>query len=248
MKLHYDPFSPACQSVLLFCADANIPYEPVVVDLMAGEHRQEQLTSLNPTVLVPVVEDGDFVLTESATILRYLAEAFESDLYPKGLKARARVNERLDWFQSSFHREFGLRPEHPRLSPQHAGASEAAPPASSGWRRDRAERLLAVLDRHIIGGSAYLAGDDLTIADYLGSPIFAVDELVGLGLERFPNVQRWLTALRERPAWRKLYEPSGALSAAQRWDWRSGYGATTRRSAIAPGGGRLDAAARKEPG
>ncbi|MEI9953130.1 MAG: glutathione S-transferase N-terminal domain-containing protein [Pseudomonadota bacterium] len=117
MKLYFHPLSPASQPVLLFCADASIAYEPVIVDIMTGEHHQERFIALNPNALVPVLQDGDFVLTESAAILRYLADAVDSRLYPKDLKARARVNERMDWFNSNFYRELGYHLVYPQLFP-----------------------------------------------------------------------------------------------------------------------------------
>jgi glutathione S-transferase len=46
---------------------------------------------------VPVLEDGDFRLTEGSAILKYLADSIDSPAYPKGLKERARVNEMMEW-------------------------------------------------------------------------------------------------------------------------------------------------------
>ncbi len=50
MKLHFRPLSPASQPVLLFCADAGIAFEPVVVDIMTGEHHQERF--IDPAALL----------------------------------------------------------------------------------------------------------------------------------------------------------------------------------------------------
>jgi glutathione S-transferase len=74
MKLHFHPVSTASRPVLLFCAEAGIKYDPVVIDIMTGEHTKDPFTKLNPSGLIPVLEDGDFVLSESSAILKYLAE------------------------------------------------------------------------------------------------------------------------------------------------------------------------------
>lgn len=214
MKLHFHPVSTASRPVLFFCADANISYEPVVVDLMTGAHHAEPFKSLNPAGLVPVLEDGDFVLSESSSILQYLADKVDSAAYPKDLKKRARVNERMDWFNSNFYRELGYHLAYPQLFPQHARTPEAAQTATVAWGRDKTEQMLGVLDRHFIGSHKYLAGDELTIADYFGSQILAVGDLIGMKLDRFPNVNRWMTSMRERPNWKKVNEATDGYAAS----------------------------------
>jgi glutathione S-transferase len=69
MKLHMSPISTTSRPVMLFCAEAGVDVTMVPVDLMAGEHHGEKFVALNPNRLVPVLEDGDFVLTESSAIL-----------------------------------------------------------------------------------------------------------------------------------------------------------------------------------
>src|SRR5258708_4881675 len=106
MKLHFHPVSTTSRTVLLFCAEAKIPYEPVVVDVMTGAHHKEPYTKLNPSSLIPTLEDGDYVLSESSSIVRYLADKHDSPTYPKDAKARGRVNERLDWVNTQLGREY----------------------------------------------------------------------------------------------------------------------------------------------
>src|SRR3970040_2198137 len=96
MKLYMHPVSMTCRPVMLFIAENKVDCEQQVVDLMKGEHYQEPYASLNPNRLVPMLEDGDFRLTESSAILKYLAERFNSPTYPKDLRQRARVNEMMD--------------------------------------------------------------------------------------------------------------------------------------------------------
>ena len=78
-----------------------------VVDLLTGEHLKEPYAAINPSRLVPVLEDGDFRLTESSAILKYLADKVGSPAYPKDLQKRARVNEMMDWLNTGFYRDFG---------------------------------------------------------------------------------------------------------------------------------------------
>src|SRR6185436_2925808 len=97
MKLYYHPASTTSRPLMLFAAESGIKMDMQVVDLFTGEHYQPPFEAINPNRQVPVLEDGDFRLTESATILKYLAEKSGSSAYPRDLKERARVNERIDW-------------------------------------------------------------------------------------------------------------------------------------------------------
>ena len=74
MKFYYHPTSTTCRPILLFAAEANIPLDLQLVDLFTGEQYQPAYEAINPNHLVPVLEDEGFRLTESATILKYLAE------------------------------------------------------------------------------------------------------------------------------------------------------------------------------
>lgn len=216
MKLHFSPVSTASRPVLLFCAEAHVAYEPVVVDLMAGEHTKEPFLTLNPTGLVPVLEDGDFVLTESSAILKYLADKHGSAAYPTDPKKRARVNERMDWFNTQFYREWGYHLVYPQLFAHHTRTPDAAQKATVEWGRAKSEHLLGVLDKHLLGRRPYVAGDEITIADYFGAEIVAAGDLVGARFERFPNVDRWLAAMRALPSWKTVNEAVDGFAASLR--------------------------------
>src|SRR4029078_7166814 len=100
VKPHYAPISTTSRTVMLFAAESGIPLEMKVVDLFTGEHTQPPFQAVNPNCLVPVLEDGDFRLTESSAILKYLADKTGSPLYPKDLQKRARVTQRMSWLHN----------------------------------------------------------------------------------------------------------------------------------------------------
>ena len=74
MKLYYHPVSTTSRPIMLFAAEAGIDLEYQVVDLMTGEHMGDAYAAINPNKQVPVLEDGNFRMTESSAILKYLAE------------------------------------------------------------------------------------------------------------------------------------------------------------------------------
>jgi glutathione S-transferase len=92
MKLYYHPVSTVSRPVVMFALDSKIDLDYQLIDLMTGEHLQPAYEVINPSKLVPVLEDGDFRLTESSAILKYLADKVNSPAYPKDLQKRTRDN------------------------------------------------------------------------------------------------------------------------------------------------------------
>src|SRR5260221_7603117 len=206
MKLYTHPVSTACRPVMQFIADNNIPCEMEVVDILKGQHHEPAYSQKNPNRLVPMLEDGDFRLTESAAILRYLAEKIDSPAYPKDLKQRARVNEAMDWFNSNFYKDYGYGLIYPQLFPNLKRSSDEAQNATVNWGKDNAQRWLQVLNDHILGKKKYLCGNDITIADYFGGAIIQVGEVIRCNFRPYPNIARWLDTIKSQPSYPKVYQ------------------------------------------
>ena len=206
MKLYFHPVSTASRCVALFCAEAKVSYEPVVIDLMTGEHTKEAFAKLNPNKMVPVLEDGDFVLTESSAILKYLAEKVDSPAYPKDLQKRARINERMDWVNANLSREFGYHLVYPQVFPNHNRTPDAAQTATVNWGKEKTEHWLGILDTSIIGSHKYICGDEISIADYFAAEVLSCGDLIGVSFAKWPNVDRWMKSMRALPSWATVNE------------------------------------------
>ena len=139
MKIYYHPASTTSRPLMHFAADSGLQAEFQVVDLFTGEHMGEAYTEVNPNQLVPTLEDGDFRLTESSTILKYLADSIDSPAYPKELKQRARVNEMMDWINTQLCRDFayGTRLSADLSAPQASDRRGTAGAPSPGARSAR---------------------------------------------------------------------------------------------------------------
>jgi glutathione S-transferase len=74
------------------------------------------------------------------------------------------------------------------------------------WGKDFTQRWLQVLNDHILGKKKYLCGDQITIADYFGAAIIQVGEVIRVNLQQYPNIARWLDAIKQRPSYNKVYE------------------------------------------
>jgi glutathione S-transferase len=207
MKLYMHPASTACRPVMLFAAENKIALDTEMVDVMTGAHLREPYSKINPNRLIPLLEDGDFRLTESSAILKYLADKIGSPAYPKDLKARARVNEVMDWINVNFYRDFGYGLVYPQVFPHLKRRSEEAHAGTIDWGKQNAQKWLEILNDHWIGPEKpYLCGETITIADYFGASIVTIGEFIGCDFTPYPNVERWLDNMKKLPSWPKVNE------------------------------------------
>ena len=150
---------------------------------------------LNPNALVPVMEDGDFVLWESNVIVRYLcAKHSPGQLYPSDLRERFEAERWMDWQQTTFSP--ASRPgfwQLIRTAPEQRNAQVLSDSNAS------VEALLATLDAQL-GRHAFVAGDRFTMADM----VLGCEAHRWFGLpqprQSWPNVERWYQGLRARQA------------------------------------------------
>jgi glutathione S-transferase len=205
VKLYMHPVSMTSRPVRLFIAESGIKVDEQVVDLMTGEHYKEPFLAVNPNRMVPVLEDGDFRLTESSAILKYLADKINSPAYPRDLKQRAKVNEMMDWLNTQFYREYGYGFIYPQIFPNNKRPTDAAQKACLEWSKERAQNWLKILDQHWLGPRAnYLCGDKITIADYLGAGFVSLGEIIRMDFAAYPNVKRWLENMKRLRSWNKV--------------------------------------------
>jgi glutathione S-transferase len=162
---------------------------------------------MNPSAMVPMLEDGDFRLTESSAILKYLADKIGSPTYPKDLKARAKVNEVMDWINTQFYRDWAYNMIYPQVFPNNKRRSDEAQAATVELGQNNAKKWLKVLNDHFIGpNNQYLTGNQITIADYFGAALVTLGETVRVDFPKYPNVQRWLNNMKKLPNWGKINE------------------------------------------
>ncbi len=221
MKLYYHPASTTSRPVMLFAAENAVALDMQVVDLFTGEHYQPPFEAINPNHLVPVLEDDGFRLTESSAILKYLADKIDSPLYPKGLRERARVNERMDWVNTQLCRDLAYGTVYPQIFPFHKRRSDEAQDAQLQWGSERAKGWLKVLDEHLLGANPWLCGARATIADYFAAAFVALAETIGSDLGAYPNVRAWLGRMKALTHWASV---NAVID---------GYAATLERGAMA---------------
>ena len=207
MKLYYHPVSTTSRPILLFAAESGIELDYQVVDLFTGEQYKPEYSAINPSHQVPALDDGDFRLTESSSILKYLADKKGSPAYPSDPRKRARVNERMDWFNTGFYRDFSYGFVYPQIFPFMRRPDDIVQAGTVAYGKEKALGWLKILDESLIGPrNGYLCGDAITLADYLGALMVLSGEAIHCNFSAYPNLSRWLGNMKALKSWAKVNE------------------------------------------
>lgn len=142
--------------------ELGVEFESIPVNLAAGEHHSSEFLAINPAGKVPVLVDGDLVLTESIAIVLYLAEKYpDKGLLPTDLKQRAEVNRWLMFAATELEQPLWRIARHTRLYPEHLRL-----PGDIAIARQEFQDMAAVLEQHM-RGRQFLVGDHVTVADFV---------------------------------------------------------------------------------
>lgn len=178
--------------------EVGLPYTVVSVDIGKGEQFAPDFLALSPNNKIPAIvdEDNGQTLFESGAILTYLADKTGRLLAPDG-PARWAATQWLHWQIG------GLGPMLGQLGFYAVRSEEKAPLAIARFTEE-AERLLGVLEQRL-ATSAYMAGDDYSIADIAAFPWMRATRTMLKGplanaLATSPATDRWLAAIEARPA------------------------------------------------
>lgn len=149
------------RKVLWTCAELAIPFEQENWGAGFKSTADPDFLALNPNAMVPVIQDGDFTLWESNAIIRYLAASYGGEApYPLPARARARVDQWMDWQASDLNRSWIFAfLSLVRHLPSHQNA-QALAAGCADWSRH-----MAILDRRLSATGAYVAGEAFSLAD-----------------------------------------------------------------------------------
>jgi GST-like protein len=177
--------------------ECGLAYRAIPVDIGAGEQFTPEFLAISPNNKIPAIVDPDgpdgqpISLFESGAILVYLA-AKTGRFLPADLRGRYAT---LEWLM------FQMGSIGPMLGQAHHFRMYA--PEKIAYAVDRysneAKRLYGVLDRRL-GQSAFVAGDEYTIADIAIFPWLRSWKNQGIDLDEYPRVKAWFEAIAARPA------------------------------------------------
>ncbi|HKM64197.1 MAG TPA: glutathione S-transferase family protein [Acidisphaera sp.] len=186
--------------VIWLCEELALPYERIDAGLTFGVTNTPEYRAMNPTGLVPTLEEDGFTLWESNAICRYLAAANPGDtaVWPTDLRARADIDRWMDAQQTRLNRPQSVvfqglirkKPEERDMAAINAAMSEA----DGAWLM-----LQAQIER---AGGGYVCGRSLTLADivwgvhvhrWFNMPVIRSDA---------PVLRAWYDRLLARPAYK----------------------------------------------
>jgi glutathione S-transferase len=184
--------------VLWGLGELGLPFERIDVGGSFGKTDTTEYRAMNPTGLVPTLQEDSFTLWESNVVLRYLcsAHAPDSAMWPQDIKARANVDRWMDAQQTVLNKPmsavfWGLirTPEDKR---DMAAIGQAIKDTAKAWGL-----IEPILARH-----AFIAGDAFTLADIPWG--VHAHRWFNMDFDRpqLPALRAWYDRLRERSAYR----------------------------------------------
>jgi glutathione S-transferase/GST-like protein len=189
----YTAATPNGHKVSIALEELALPYALQVLDFAKNEQKQPAFLAINPNGRIPAIVDhaeDDFAVFESGAILIYLAEK-TGQLMPADAKGRSRV---LQWLMFQMG---GIGPMMGQANVFFRYFPEKIQPAIDRYQGE-SKRLFRVLDGHL-KDHEYLAGD-YSIADIANWAWVRTHKWSGVAVDDLPHLQRWLEAIRQRPA------------------------------------------------
>jgi glutathione S-transferase len=142
--------------------ELGVDFEPIRVNLLAGEHQRPEFLKINPAGKIPVLVDGDRILTESVAIVLYLAEKYsDKGLMPASLNERAQVNRWLLFAATELEQPLWRISRHTALYPE-----EQRLPADVVLASGEFKAMASVLEKHM-QGRQFVATDSVSVADFV---------------------------------------------------------------------------------
>jgi glutathione S-transferase len=192
------------QKVLWCLRELDLAFERIDAGMAFGRNRDPDYLAMNPNGRVPTLQDGDFVLWESNSIMRYLVLAYGkgSPIYPEAPKRRAGVDRWLDWTLSTLQPVdrpvFWALVRTPAEQRDMAAIQKDADAEAVQWR---------IVDNQL-AARRFIEGDDFTLADIaLGAYARRWFGVEGVIKPPLAHLERWFAQFAGRPGFKQFIAP-----------------------------------------
>ncbi|XP_055976768.1 glutathione S-transferase theta-2B-like [Sorex fumeus] len=166
LELYLDLLSQPCRAVYIFAKKNGIPFEMRDVNFLKGYTVSKDFTDMSMLQRIPVLKDGDFVLSESVAIMIYLSTKYKTanHWYPPDPSIRARIHEYLGWHADCIRGTFGV-PLWVKVIAPISGLQ--IPEEKVEHNKVLMDKALQKLEDYFLGNKAFLASQEVTLADLL---------------------------------------------------------------------------------
>ena len=192
------------QKVLWCLRELDLAYDRIDAGMQFGKNNEAAYLAMNPNGRVPTLVEGDFVLWESNSVMRYLCMAHgrNSPIYPQSPQARAAVDRWLDWTLSTLQPVdrpvFWALVRTPPEKRDMVQIQKDADAEAVQWRIIDAQ----VATRH------FVEGDQFTIADIaIGAFARRWFGVEGITRPQMPHLERWFADVSTRPGFQTYVAP-----------------------------------------
>ncbi|WP_133493462.1 glutathione S-transferase family protein [Alcanivorax sp. 24] len=192
IKLYGTPPTRALRVIWLL-NELGLEYQMLPVDILKGETREADFLALNPAGKVPVLVDGDLVITESSAIQLYLADKYsQAGFIPEVVEDRAKMYRWIFFLATEIEQPLWRIARHTFLYPK-----EKQLPQDVDLARQECLEMLAVLEQHM-KTHEFMVADRLSVADFNTAYTldWANEEKM---LRGFPALSAYLTSMYSRP-------------------------------------------------
>ncbi|XP_012145418.1 glutathione S-transferase 1-1-like [Megachile rotundata] len=189
IDFYYFPPSPPCRQVLLLGKAIGVHFNLKSVNVLKGEQMAEDFVKINPQHTIPTINDNGLILYESRPIMGYLVNRYarNDSLYPKDPKKRAAVDQMLYFDLGSLFENISMCYFPVILGKTHSLNEE---------RVRAVEKSCEILNK-FLEGKEFVAGDNLTIADFSISTSICLLHCFDFDLDRYENVTKWYNNCKE---------------------------------------------------
>lgn len=205
LKLFYGP--GACSFVPHVLLQASgAAFEPVMVKLHKAEHKSEDYLKMNPRGQVPVLVDGDAVITQIVAICSYIADKFpEAGFLPKEPLARAKAMEAFAWMNNTVHPTFTHIFMPQKFTPNAAVHDDLRQAATEQYRGLLAD-IEAMVKAKNSAGHAYMLGDKISPLDPYVLTLLRWGTIAGINPADYPETWAFVQKLAAEPAFAAVIE------------------------------------------
>ncbi|MFT7433365.1 MAG: glutathione S-transferase [Alphaproteobacteria bacterium] len=202
MKLYGMPLSTRVNKVRMFLALTHKKYAFEHVNLFTGDHKSQSFLDMSIMGKIPVLDDGGYILSESNSILRYLAAMQGTgSLYPSELQKRCQVDRWLDYV--SMHVDDGInRILFNIFVAPHVGVHPSERSINEG--KFAVETALPIIEAQL-KKQPFIAGECMTIADI--SLLSTLDplELLDMDISAYKTLVKWQEHMKNHDFYRETH-------------------------------------------